>query len=48
MITGLNPAGDNFVAGYRNEAYYEEMGILQNMISHFLKTGEMLELDEDE
>jgi hypothetical protein len=42
VITGLNPQGDDFVKGYRDEAYYEEMGILQNMLNHFLKTGEMM------
>jgi len=46
VITGLNPEGDNFVAGYRDEAYYEEMGVLQKMINHFLKTGEMLKIME--
>ncbi len=42
VITGLNPQGDDFVKGCRDEAYYEEMGILQNMLNHFLKTGEMM------
>jgi hypothetical protein len=46
VITSLNSEGDNFVNNYRDEAYYEEMGILQNMLNHFLKTGEMLTLIE--
>jgi len=46
VITGLNPEGDNFVAGYSDEAYYKKMGILQKMINHFLKTGGMLKIME--
>ncbi len=46
VITGLNPEGDNFVAGFTDEAYFNEMGILQNMINHFLRTGEMLKIME--
>ena len=44
IITALNSEGDNFVSGYTDEAYYEEMGMLQNMINHFLKTGKMLKI----
>lgn len=46
VITGLNTEGDNFVNNYRDEAYYEEMRILQNMLNHFLKTGETLKFME--
>lgn len=44
VITGLNAEGDAFVAGYRDEAYHEEMGILQNMLNHYFRTGEMLKI----
>lgn len=46
VITGLNSEGDNLVAGFTDEAYYGEMSMLQNMINHFLKTGEMLKIME--
>ena len=46
VITGLNYEGDQFVAGFTDEAYYSEMRILQNMINHFLRTGEMLKIME--
>ena len=42
IITGLNNAGDNFVADYKDEAYENLMKKLENMINHFLNTGEML------
>lgn len=44
VITALNSNGDNFIAGFTDEAYYGELRILQNMINHFLKTGEMLKI----
>jgi hypothetical protein len=44
VITGLNSEGDNFVAGFKDEAYYSKMRMLQNMINHFLRTGEMLKI----
>ncbi|MBE0584104.1 MAG: hypothetical protein IH612_10145 [Desulfofustis sp.] len=46
VITGLNSAGDDFVAGFTDEKYYNEMMVLQNMLNHFLKTGEMLKILE--
>ena len=44
VITALNTDGDNFVTRLTDDAYYGEMKILQNMINHFLKTGEMLKI----
>jgi hypothetical protein len=46
VITGLNPEGNKFVDSLTDEAYYSEMKTLQNMINHFLKTGEMLKIME--
>ncbi len=46
VITGLNSEGDNLVAAFTDEAYYGEMRILQNMMNHFFKTGEMLKIME--
>lgn len=46
VITGLNPEGDIFVTGFTDEAYCEEMSMLQKMINHFLRTGEILKIIE--
>lgn len=46
VITGLNPDGDKFVAGCKDEAFRKKMGMLENMLNHFLKTGEMLKVME--
>lgn len=44
VITGLNTDGDAFVANYTETNYSELMERLQNMINHYLKTGEMLKI----
>jgi len=44
VITGLSSEGDIFVAGLTDEAFHGRMKILQNMINHYLKTGEMMEV----
>jgi hypothetical protein len=44
VITGLNSEGDVFVAGLTDETFFERMETLQNMINHYLKTGEMLKI----
>jgi hypothetical protein len=44
IITGLNSEGDNFVAGLTDKAYNGRMKTLNNMINHYLKTGEMLKI----
>jgi hypothetical protein len=44
IVTGLNSEGDIFVAGLIDEAYHRKMKTLQNMINHYLKTGEMLKI----
>jgi hypothetical protein len=44
IVTGLNSEGDIFVAGLIDEAYHGKMKTLQNMINHYLKTGEMLKI----
>jgi len=46
VITGLSFAGDKFVAGCSDEAFHNRMAMLQNMLNHFLKTGEMLKIME--
>jgi hypothetical protein len=44
VMTGLNPEGDIFVDGLTEEAYHGRMKTLENMINHYLKTGDMLEI----
>ncbi|MCJ8500289.1 hypothetical protein [Desulfatitalea alkaliphila] len=44
VITALNTDGDTFVNHLTDDAYDGEMTILQKMINHFLKTGEMLKI----
>lgn len=46
VITGLNPEGDIFVTGFTDETYRKEMSMLQKMLNHFLKTGEILKITE--
>ena len=47
VITALNDEGDDFVANYTDDKYNDTMNLLQNMINHYLKTGEMLKVNEN-
>lgn len=44
VITGLNAEGDAFVAGVTDEGFTAEMRVLEQMLNHYLKTGEMLRI----
>lgn len=44
VITALNSDADHLVAGLTNEAYQRKMETLQNMINHYLETGQMLKM----
>lgn len=41
-ITGLNPKGDELVASYSETEFTSMMTSLQDMLNHFLKTGNPL------
>ena len=44
VLTGLDSDGDQFVADYKDEAYNDEMSLLENMLNYFLRTGEMMKI----
>ncbi|HNX90601.1 MAG TPA: hypothetical protein PKY78_09075 [Candidatus Omnitrophota bacterium] len=44
VITGLNKEGDDFVNSITDVTYNEEMALLEKMINHFLKTGDLMKL----
>lgn len=46
VITSLSAEGEKFVAGCRDEAFHQKMGMLQTMLNHFLKTSSMLRIME--
>ena len=46
IITGLNDEGDRFVKGLSDEAYRQRMQVLEQMLNHYLTTGQMLKFSE--
>mgnify|MGYP000023550479 CR=1 FL=1 len=42
-MTALSPEGNAYIERYPESAYAEEIGHLERMLNHFLKTGTMLE-----
>ena len=44
VITGLNDVGDRYVEGLSDEAFGQRMQLLQEMLNHYLTTGQMLRI----
>ncbi|MDW7674815.1 MAG: hypothetical protein SCK28_09785 [Bacillota bacterium] len=43
-ITGLNEKGNKYVDDFTDEAYFEEVFMLEKMLNYYLETGEMLKV----
>jgi hypothetical protein len=46
VITGLNEEGDRLVEGLSDEEFKHRMQMLQQMLNHYLSTGQMLKLSD--
>jgi hypothetical protein len=46
VITGLNAEGDRFVEGLSDEEFKHRVQMLQQMLNHYLTTGQMLKFSE--
>ena len=46
VITGLNDEGNRFVEGLSDKDFSHRMQVLEQMLNHYLKTGQMLKASE--
>jgi len=45
-ITSLNAEGNSYIGNFSNAVYEKLIRALENMLNHYLATGEMLKMDE--